>query len=607
MCGIVGYIGKKNAVPYLLDGLSRLEYRGYDSAGIAVLTDKGIETEKCTGRVDALRKKAEKQSFSSNLGIGHTRWATHGEVSERNAHPHVSYKGNFAVVHNGIIENYATLRDKLKDEGYAFLSDTDSEVVAHLLERDYNGDLISSLMNTIKKLEGAFALGIICKNLPDTLILIRKESPLVVGKGKNGFYAASDLGALCGVAEESITMNDGEIAVITKEKATFYLSDGNEVFRRFEKSNLCASSADKGTFPHFMLKEIFEQPSATERTYRFLSSSGTSSTEELSILPSLLQTTDRIYIVGCGSAYHTAVAGKYVFEKLTKLPTEAVIASEFCTSSIPVGKSSLCIFVSQSGETADTLSALKKAKEKGATILSVVNVPESSIAKRSHKVIYTKAGPEIAVATTKAYSAQLITLYTLAAFSGYYLGVINEEDFRYYMRVLSCLPKKIKNILERENEIAEFGKLLSSESSIRFIGRNTDYAAAMEGALKMKEISYIPCEAYPAGELKHGTISLVEKGSITIALCCNDSIFKKTANNIEEIRSRGGDIILITTEKHTEDVTVISRKIIIPDTDDLFVTLLEAIPLQLLAYYTAKEKGCDIDKPRNLAKSVTVE
>ena len=607
MCGIVGYIGKKNAVPYLLDGLSRLEYRGYDSAGIAVLTDKGIETEKCTGRVAALRDKAEKHNFSCNLGIGHTRWATHGEVSERNAHPHVSYKGDFAVVHNGIIENYAALRDKLKDEGYAFLSDTDSEVVAHLLERDYNGDLISSLMNTIKKLEGAFALGIICKNLPDTLILIRKESPLVVGKGKDGFYAASDIGALCGIAKESITMNDGEIAIITKEKATFYLSDGTEVCRRFEKNNLCNSSADKGTFPHFMLKEIFEQPSATERTYRFLSSSGTSSTEELSFLPSLLQTTDRIYIVGCGSAYHTAVAGKYVFEKLTKLPTEAVIASEFCTSSIPVGKSSLCIFVSQSGETADTLSALKKAKEKGATILSVVNVPESSIARKSHKVIYTKAGPEIAVATTKAYSAQLITLYTLAAFSGYYLGVINEEDFRYYMRELSCLPKKIKNILERENELAEFGKLLSSESSIRFIGRNTDYAAAMEGALKMKEISYIPCEAYPAGELKHGTISLVEKGSVTIALCCNDSIFKKTANNIEEIRSRGGDIILITTEKHTEDVTVISRKIIIPDTDDLFVTLLEAIPLQLLAYYTAKEKGCDIDKPRNLAKSVTVE
>ncbi len=607
MCGIVGYIGKKNAVPYLLDGLSKLEYRGYDSAGIAVLTEKGIETEKCTGRVAALKEKAKKQNFKSTLGIGHTRWATHGEVSERNAHPHVSYKGDFAVVHNGIIENYAALRDTLKDEGYAFLSDTDSEVVAHLLERDWGGDLISSLMNTVKKLEGAFALAIICKSLPDTLILIRKDSPLVIGKGKDGFYAASDMGALCGVCAESATMNDGEIAIITRDKATFYLSDGTEVFRRFEKSNLCASSAEKGSFPHFMLKEIFEQPSAAKRTFEFLTSTGTGSVEELSFLPSVLKNTDRIYIVGCGSAYHTAVAGKYVFEKLTKLPTEAVIASEFCTSSIPVGKSSLCIFVSQSGETADTLSALKKAKEKGATIISVVNVPESSIAKRSHHVIYTKAGPEIAVATTKAYSAQLITLYILAVFSGYYLGIINEEGFRYYLKELYCLPEKIQNILERESEIAEFGKLLSSESSIRFIGRNTDYAAAMEGALKMKEISYIPCEAYPAGELKHGTISLVEKGSLTVALCSNDSVFKKTANNIEEIRSRGGDIILITTEKHTEESTVTNRKIIIPDTDDLFVTLLEAIPLQLLAYYTAKEKGCDIDKPRNLAKSVTVE
>ena len=607
MCGIVGYVGEKNAVPYLLKGLEKLEYRGYDSSGIAFLTEKGIETEKCVGRVSALKKKTDNKGYSSTLGIGHTRWATHGEVSERNAHPHVSYKGTFAVVHNGIIENYAALRDKLKDEGYAFLSDTDSEVVAHLLERDYNGDLISSLMNTVKKLEGAFALAVICSNLPDTLILIRKESPLVLGRGKDGFYVASDINALCGVADESVTLNDGEILIVTKEKATFFLPDGNEVFRRFEKSNLCNTSAEKGSFSHFMLKEIFEQPTATERTLSFLSSKSTSSTEELSFLPSVLQNTDRIYIVGCGSAYHTAVAGKYVFEKLTKIPTEAVIASEFCTSSIPVNSRSLCIFISQSGETADTLCSLKNAKEKGAYLLSVVNVPETSIAKKSHKVIYTKAGPEIAVATTKAYSAQLITLYTIAVFSGHYLGVINEGDFRYYMKELSCLPQKIHSILEREKEISEFRKLLSAQSSIRFIGRNTDYAAAMEGSLKMKEISYIPCEAYPAGELKHGTISLVEKGSLTVALCCNDSIFKKTANNIEEIRSRGGDIILITTEKHTEDVTVINRKIIIPDTDDLFTTLLEAVPLQLLAYYTAKEKGCDIDKPRNLAKSVTVE
>lgn len=607
MCGIVGYIGKEKAVPYLLSGLKKLEYRGYDSAGIALLTEEGITAEKSEGRVSALEEKLKNKSFTSSVGIGHTRWATHGEVSERNAHPHLSYKGVFAVVHNGIIENYAALRDKLKDEGYAFLSDTDTEVVANLLERDYNGDLVSSLMNTIKKLEGAFALGILCKDLHDTIILIRKESPLVIGKGENGFFAASDINALCGVCDESITMADGEFAFLTKDSVTFFNEDGKEVQHSFERSNLCRTSAEKGSFPHFMLKEIYEQPDAVKRTFDFLSSNGNSSTEELSFLVPLIHKTKRIYIIGCGSAYHTAVAGKYVFEKLTNIPTEAVIASEFCTGSTPVDNEALCIFVSQSGETADTLGALKNAKEKGAYILSVVNVPESSIARNSHKIIYTKAGPEIAVATTKAYTCQLITLYTIAVFCGHFKGILNDGDFRYYMRELSCLSEKIQGILHRETEIKAFGELLKNEKSIRFIGRNTDYAAAMEGALKMKEITYIPCEAYPSGELKHGTISLIEKGSLTIALCCNDSVFKKTASNIEEIRSRGGDIILISTEKHAEDISVINRKIIIPDTDDLFVTLLEAIPLQLLSYYTAKEIGSDIDKPRNLAKSVTVE
>jgi glucosamine--fructose-6-phosphate aminotransferase (isomerizing) len=604
MCGIVGYIGNENAVPYLLESLSRLEYRGYDSAGIAVLTEKGIETKKSTGRVSALKENIKKQPFKSSLGIGHTRWATHGEVSERNAHPHISYKGEFAVVHNGIIENYAALRDKLKDEGYAFVSDTDSEVVAHLLERDFSGDLISSLMKTVKKLEGAYALAVICKHLSDTLILIKNESPLVIGKGKNGFYIASDMNAISGVSDEYITMNDCEIALISHNKASFYSFDGTEILRSFDKNTVSDFSADKGHFPHFMLKEIFEQPDAIRQTFDFLMSENA---EALSFLPSLLNNTKRTYIIGCGSAYHTAVAGKYVFEKLTNIPTEAVIASEFCTGNIPVTKSSLCIFVSQSGETADTLSSLKIAKEKEASVISIVNVPESSIARSSHKVIYTKAGPEIAVATTKAYTAQLITLYTIAVYASYHLNVISDGDFHYYINELSCLPQKIQGILHREKEIAEFATPLSKEECIRFIGRNTDYAAAMEGSLKMKEISYVPSEAYPAGELKHGTISLIEKGSLTIALCCNDSVFKKTANNIEEIRSRGGEIILITTEKHTEDVTVINRKIIIPDTDDLFVTLLEAIALQLLAYYTAKEKGCDIDKPRNLAKSVTVQ
>lgn len=606
MCGIIGYTGNKKAVPYLISGLKKLEYRGYDSAGIAVITEKGIETEKCTGRVCALQEKTDSKPFDATIGIGHTRWATHGEVTERNAHPHVSYKGIFAVVHNGIIENYAALRDKLKDEGYAFLSDTDSEVIAHFLERDYNGNLVSSLVNTMKKLEGTFALGILCKDLPDTLILMKKESPLIIGKGESGFFASSDMNALCSVCSESVHLSDGEIAIISPDKLLFYNEDGNEICKLFKETDLCTMCAEKGDFPHFMLKEIYEQPQAVRRTSDFVLSKG-SSTEELSFVTDLKEKYDRIYLVGCGSAYHVAVAGKYVFEKLSAIPTEAVIASEFCTSEIPVNSRCLCIFISQSGETADTLSALKKAKEKGAFILSVVNVPKSTIALKSHKVIYTKAGPEIAVATTKAYSAQLTVIYALAVSFGFSKGILSEGDYRYYMRELSCLSEKIQGILGRTEEIIDLSKRLSEESSIRFIGRNTDYAAAMEGALKMKEITYIPCEAYPSGELKHGTISLIEKGSLTVALCCNDSVFKKTVNSIEEIRSRGGETIVITTEKHTEDVSALQRKIIIPDTDDLFVTLLEAIPLQLLAYYTAKEKGCDIDKPRNLAKSVTVE
>lgn len=607
MCGIIAYTGKKKAVPYLISGLTNLEYRGYDSAGIAVITEKGIETEKCTGRVCNLQKKTEEKTFYSTAGIGHTRWATHGEVTERNAHPHVSYKGIFAVVHNGIIENYAALRDKLKDEGYAFLSDTDSEVIAHLLERDYNGNLVSSLVNTMKKLEGSFALGILCKDLPDTVILIKKESPLIIGKGGSGFFASSDINALCSVCSEAVHLNDGEIAIISREKALFYGEDGNEICKTFKETDLCTSCAERGEFSHFMLKEIYEQPEAVKRTCDFVLSKGTGCNEELSFVTSLRETHDRIYIVGCGSAYHVAVAGKYVFEKLSSIPTEAVIASEFCTSEIPINSRCLCIFISQSGETADTISSLKKAKEKGAFILSVVNVPKSTIALKSDKVIYTKAGPEIAVATTKAYSAQLVVIYALAVHFGFSSGILSEGDYKYYLRELSCLSEKIQGILKRTEEIIDLGKRLSEESSIRFIGRNTDYASALEGALKMKEITYIPCEAYPSGELKHGTISLIEKGSLTIALCCNDNVFKKTANSIEEIRSRGGEIIVITTEKHAEDVSALQRKIIIPDTDDLFVTLLSAVALQLLSYYTAKELGCDIDKPRNLAKSVTVE
>ncbi len=607
MCGIIGYIGKGNAVPYLVSGLQKLEYRGYDSSGIAVQTENGIEVIKSTGRVSNLQEKLREKAIMSSVGIGHTRWATHGEVSLSNAHPHISYKGVFAVVHNGIIENYTALRDKLKDEGYPFVSDTDTEVVAHLLERDYNGDLVSSLVNTVKKLEGSFALAILCKNLPDTLILIKKESPLIIGKGADGFLVASDINALSPYAKETVKMHDGEIAVIGKDRVDFYSSDGNSVFHHFQKFNRESKSVEKGLFSHFMLKEIFEQPEALKDTLQNCLSEKEGLLKELSFFLKSDNKAERIYLIGCGSAYHAALSGKYVFEKLTKIPAEAVIASEFCTADFPLHENCLCIFISQSGETADTHCALKKAKAMGAYILSVVNVAESTIALSSHKVIYTKAGPEVAVATTKAYTCQLITLYFLAVFFSYNKGLLNEDDYDYYINELLSLSEKAEGILHRQDDFREFAKLLSLQPNIRFIGRNTDYVAALEGALKMKEITYIPSEAYPAGELKHGTISLIENGSLTVALCCNDFVFKKTANNIAEIRSRGGDIITVSTEKHTEELSALQRKIIIPDTDDLFVSLIEAIPLQLLSFYTAKERGCDIDKPRNLAKSVTVE
>ncbi|MBQ1996205.1 MAG: glutamine--fructose-6-phosphate transaminase (isomerizing) [Clostridia bacterium] len=607
MCGIIGYVGKENAVPYLLTGLQKLEYRGYDSAGIALQTSEDFKIIKATGRVSRLKEKLSESTAKSMLGIGHTRWATHGEVSLSNAHPHLSYKGIFTVVHNGIIENYSALRDKLKDEGYPFVSDTDTEVIAHLLERDYNGDLVSSLVNTIKKLEGSFALAILCKKAPDTLILIKKESPLIIGKGKDGFLVASDINALSPFSEETVKLNDGEIALITPNRISFYSPEGNETFHSFRKFSYLSKSAEKGLFSHFMLKEIFEQPKALKDTLQHCFNEKEKLKNELSFILRPHNKAVRIYLIGCGSAYHAALSGKYVFEKLTAIPSEAVIASEFCTADFPVNENCLCIFISQSGETADTLSALKKAKEKGAYILSVLNVSESSAALLSNSVIYTKAGPEIAVATTKAYTCQLMVLYFLAVLSAYENKLLNDGDYQYYINELNSLPEKASGIIERQEEFSKFAKVLSAQTAVHFIGRNTDYVAALEGALKMKEISYIPSDAYPSGELKHGTISLIEKNSLTIALCSNDSVFKKTANSIEEIRSRGGDVITVSSEKHTEDLSALQRKIIVPDTDDLFVSLTEAIPLQLIAFYTAKEKGCDIDKPRNLAKSVTVE
>ncbi len=607
MCGIIGYIGEKNAVPYLIKGLKKLEYRGYDSAGIAVFEGEKIESVKATGKVKNLEDKLNERELSASLGIGHTRWATHGEVTERNAHPHLSYKGDFAIVHNGIIENYSSLRGQLIKDGYAFLSDTDSEVIAHLFEREFNGNIVNTVMCITKQLEGSYALAVISKNTPDTLILTKKDNPLIIGEGEDGFFVSSDISGICEFAGSAAVMEEGEIALIKKDRAEFYNSDGNEIKKIFNPVTFCPSETEKGEFEHFMLKEIFEQPEALRRTLSYVLSLGNSENEVLSFLPTVLERTERIYIAACGSAYHAALSGKYIFEKLTGIPTEADLAGEFRYREPPINNRCLFIAVSQSGETADTLAALRLAKEKGAFVLSIVNVPSSSIARESDRVIYTKAGPEIAVATTKAYTCQLGVLYTLGVTMGYYKGLFKINDYNNYIKELCALPEKIEAILARRGEEKEFASEFSKEANLRFIGRKNDYPAALEGALKMKEISYIPSEGYAAGELKHGTISLIEKGSVVIAIMGDHSIFKKSANAAEEIRSRGGKVITITTEKNLEDLSEINEKIVLPATEDIFVALLEAIPLQLLAYYTAYEKNCDIDKPRNLAKSVTVE
>ncbi len=606
MCGIIGYVGKNKAVPYLIRGLEHLEYRGYDSSGVAVMEGTEMITVKTSGRIKELKKKLTGIELTARCGIGHTRWATHGEPDDINSHPHSSMTGLFTIVHNGIIENYLSLKKELLSEGYTFKSSTDTEVIANLLEKYYEGDVFSAIEKCRRVLEGSYALCILCRDLPGVIYGTRKASPLLCGKSRAGVFFSSDTVALTPYTDEVYSLDENESAVINAEGIEFFASDGKRADKKAEKINLPEQSADKGEFPHFMLKEIFEQPKVIRSTLNTLLKDG-------ELLPDIKElrksffALQKICFVGCGSAYHAALAGKLLTEKIGNITCIAETASEFRYGNVPLDDKTLCIFISQSGETADTLAALLKAKEKKARTLSVINVKGSSIARESECVIYTQAGPEIAVATTKAYTAQLISLYLFALCFAHERWQIRRNERDRLLKELKLLPDKVQKIIDDRDKAELFSSLFDGKKDGWFIGRGSDYAAAMEGSLKMKEISYINTGAYPAGELKHGTISLLEKGTPLVALCCEKRFFPKTFANIKEVKARGARVLIIAQKKDAGELTDEENVFFIPDTADEFCGLLEAVVLQLLSYYTAFKRGCDIDKPKNLAKSVTVE
>lgn len=608
MCGIVGFTGNDNAAPFLLDGLQRLEYRGYDSAGIAVINDGNIYLEKTIDRIQSLiSSTAMGKATKGSLGIGHTRWATHGAATINNAHPHTSSNGKFAVVHNGIIENYASLRQQLISDGVVFKSETDTEVIPHLLEKYYDGDIKTAVQRVIKILEGSFALGIICIDYPDTLIAVKKFSPLIIGVSESCNIIASDVTAISGITKDIVYLDDGEFAVLTPRAYDIYDSNGRIVKKEVSKITWDTSAAEKGGFEHFMLKEIFEQPNAIMQTLSGRIKDGKVCFEDFSLTAEKLKDIKKIQIVACGSAYHAGIVGKYVIEAMTGISCEIDLASEFRYRNPIVNKHTLVIIISQSGETADTLAALNEAKRHGAHILSIVNVVGSSIAKASDDVIYTWAGPEIAVATTKGYSTQVVALYLFSAWSAGVLKTLGADEISSFLDDVKCIPKKIESILLQADKIKELSKHCIDAQSLFFIGRNIDYAVALEASLKLKEISYIHSEAYAAGELKHGTISLIEEGKTVVALSCYSDLADKMLSNIKEVVARGAFVICCVNENEACFKGETDQIIFVPKINPLLVASLEIVPFQLYAYYVAYHKGCDIDKPRNLAKSVTVE
>ena len=607
MCGIVGFVGSTNAAPILLNNLEKLEYRGYDSAGISVIENGCIVTKKAKGRIANLKKLTDDgKNVNGCLGIGHTRWATHGEPNDINSHPHESMHGKFGVVHNGIIENYVSIRESLTKKGFKFMSETDTETVTQLLESYYDGNIMDAIVKTLHMIDGSYALGIICNDCTDKFYAVKKDNPLIIGLGDGENYIASDVTALIEHTRKVCYLEDNEIAVISKDSVHIYNLNGEEVEVKVKEIDWNINAAEKGGYPHFMMKEIMEQPKVIRDTVTPRIKNGEVVLDGIE-LDRYLDTVNKIVITACGSAYHAGFVGKYVLEKLARVPVEVDLASEFRYRDPMINKNSLVIAVSQSGETADTLAALKEAKRRGAKTIAIVNVVSSAIATTADDVIYTWAGPEIAVATTKAYSAQLTVFYLLAIYMARRLGKIDDARNAQLIADLINLPEKVEKLFEQKTVIQNMASLYFNEKHIFFIGRNLDYASALEGSLKLKEISYIHSEAYAAGELKHGTISLIEEGRLVVAVACQNQLFEKTLSNIREVKARGADIVAIVDESNTVIESETDKVLYIPSTDPLFTASLSVIPMQFFGYYVAAANGCDIDKPRNLAKSVTVE
>ena len=608
MCGIVGYTGSQAAAPILLDGLKKLEYRGYDSAGIAVLNDNLIAVSKVTGRIANLcERTADGKNCPGTVGIGHTRWATHGAPTDTNAHPHMSNDGKFAVVHNGIIENYIALREELIQKGYRFESQTDTEVIVHLIEMYYTGDLKKAVIKTSARLQGSYALGVVCTDEPEKVYVAREASPLILGVGVGENYFASDVTALVSYTRNAIYMDDGEFAEITPDSITVFNPAGQPTHKKISRITWDIQSAEKGGYEHFMLKEIIEQPRAVKATIAPRIKDGEIILDETELTADYLESINKIVITACGSAYYAGCAGKYAIEKLCRIPVQVELASELRYSDPLIDEHTLLIVLSQSGETADTIAAMKECKNRGAKTLAVVNVVGSTIANTADHTLYTWAGPEIAVATTKGYTTQVSVLYLFALYAAKKMNRIDDELYNTLLAALKTLPKKIQEALDMNSAIPTLAKKYHGADSMFFIGRNTDYAIALEGALKMKEISYIHAESYAAGELKHGTIALIEEHQPVIAMCCNESIMEKTMSNIVEVKARGAEVLAVSFKDNQKIVSLADDMIYVPKIETIFTAAVEIVPLQLLAYYVAKENGCDIDKPKNLAKSVTVE
>lgn len=610
MCGIVGYIGNQKTQSVLIEGLKKLEYRGYDSAGIAVFTSEGLRVAKAKGRLANLESKLEDAPLVGTAGIGHTRWATHGKPSDVNSHPHTDESQKFSVVHNGIVENYLELKEELIGQGHYFVSETDTEVISHLIAREYDGDIVKAVQKAISYMRGAFALGVLTEYEPDKLVAVRQASPLIIGLGEGENFIGSDIPAILKYTRNVYILNDGEMALLTADAVELMTIEGNFISREMISVDWDAVTAEKGGFDHFMLKEIHEQPKA----YRDTMLGRVDESGRKVVLPELKLTKEQIanirnvQIIACGTAYHAGLIGRSVIEKLVRIPVENDVASEYRYRSPIVTPETLVIVVSQSGETADTLAALREAKRNGAHVLAITNVVGSSIAREADDVLGTLAGPEIAVASTKAYTSQLIAFYLFGLYLAQVRGTVTEDAAAEMLAAMEALPEQVESMLANTKAIKDYAEQISKHEHLFFIGRGQDYAVAQEGSLKLKEISYIHSEAYAAGELKHGTLALIEEGIPVIALATQEDVLEKTVSNIKEVKARGADVMVITHEKHVASLLKsVDQAFAIPKTLPILTAALSVVPLQLLAYYASLALGHDVDKPRNLAKSVTVE